>query len=194
MDYSKFFKSIVLVMSTMVLVGCGSSGTSGVYLKTSTETEAISSDSFDTETGAVTEDTTISVGDDKDTETKIEVSEGTQFTDENGDVVTKAPTAKVEVEKKQDESTTELDFSVDGKKVIPTEPITVSVQAPEGAKAGDEVEIEVPEGIKPANMQKLILVIVNADGTVSINIMPYVFRNHTVIAIIVKIKKDDSTN
>ena len=102
MNYSKFFKSIVLVMSTMVLVGCGSSGTSGVYLKTSTETEAISSDSFDTETGAVTEDTTISVADDKDTETKIEVSEGTKFTDENSNVVTKAPTLKVEtIEKEQ---------------------------------------------------------------------------------------------
>ena len=132
MDYSKFFKSIVLVMSIVVLVGCGSSATSGV--KTSIDTEVISPDAFDTKTGAVTEDTTISVGDDKDTETKIEVSEGTQFTDENGDVVTKAPTAKVEVEKKKDESTTELDFSVDGKKVIPTEPITVSVQAPKEQK------------------------------------------------------------
>jgi len=80
------------------------------------------------------------------------------------------------------------------KKVIPTQPIVVSLPAPTGAKPGDSVQLEVPDGVTANKMevsQKLITVIVKADGTVDITVFPDVLRNLLVIVIIIA---DQSTN
>lgn len=183
-------KKFIVLLATVVAIGLfsgciGDSSSSGV-VKTDGSSE-MNSTSFDETTGAVTKATEIKVG---NTNTSMNISEGTVLQDEDGNPITKAPTLKVNNEKDSKEAKTTLDFNVDGKKVIPTEPVVVSVPAPAGAKAGDRVQIEVPDDGSITN--KLIFVIVKADGTIDIRLFPKAFRKKIVIVVV--IIKDKSTN
>ena len=180
---------IASVLAIGLFVGCtGDAGSSTKPAVVKTEaTQAIDATAFDTSTGAVTEETEIKAG---DTGASMAISEGTVLQDIDGNPITKAPTTEVKVEKSETEAKTTLNFEVDGKKVIPTEPVVMSVPAPAGSKAGDTVQIEVDDGIE--STQKLIFVIVKADGTVDVRIFPKAFKK--AIVIVVKVKTDTSTN
>jgi hypothetical protein len=202
MEYSKIFKLMILTVGLLSLAGCGSSSSSPSEVK-SDVTKEISTDSFETTTGVITKETIIVVGESKDTETTIKISEGTQFVDsESGEVITEVPRVHVTTTKSSQESLTTIIFETsDGKKVIPSEPITVSVPAPAGAKPGDRVQIKVPDdgGIKAAKInQKLIIAIVKSDGTIEIVIDPDQFKGQVIIIIIFEEEKkpnlDESTN
>jgi len=144
--------------------------------------------SFDVSTGAVTEDVKI---ESSKTGTTMEIASGTVFQDAEGNAITEAPKAEVVVEKSTSEAKTVIDFTTaDGTKVIPTESVVISVPAPEGAKAGDTVQIEVPDD--GSIQSKLIFVVVKADGTVDVRVFPSAFRK--TIVIVVKTKTDNSTN
>jgi len=195
MKYSNFFKLIILAIGLLSFIGCGSSSSSSPSVTESEVTKEISRDSFDNTTGVITDETTMTMGESKETATTINISEGTQFiSSKSGEVVNDIPSVKVTTTKKSKESSTTIGFeTADGKKVIPTEPITASIPAPAGAKTGDRVQIEVPNGIKAAKMsQKLITVTVKLDGTIEIVIDPDQFKNQFVIRIIVEL--DEATN
>jgi hypothetical protein len=111
------------------------------------------------------------------------------FKDDDTEVTT-APTTKTEVKQSTEKATTTINFEAEGRKVIPSNPVIVSVPAPAGSKAGDTVQIEVPDD--GSITQKLIFVIVKADGTVDVTILPKAFEK--TIIIVVKVKVDNSTN
>ena len=185
-------KTMKLAMASLLaiglFVGCvGEVGTDKPAVIKTSGTEAIDSTAFDTTTGGVTKDTDIKAG---DTGTTMSIPAGTVLQDIDDNPITKAPTLEVKAEKSETKAKTTLNFEVDGKKVIPTEPVVFSVPAPTGSKAGDEVQIEVDDGIE--STQKLIFVIVKADGTVDIRIFPRAFKK--AIVIVVKVKTDTSTN
>jgi len=185
-------KKMRLVIASLLavgfFVGCtGDAGTSTPAVVTINATQAVDETAFDAGTGAITKETTIKAG---DTGTKMVLSEGTVFKDASGKRVTKAPVAEVIVKKSETKATTTINFEVDGKKVTPTESVVISVPAPKGAKAGDRVQIEVPDD--GSITKKLIIVIVKPDGTVDIRVFPKAFEK--TIVIIVEIRKDTSTN
>jgi len=184
-------KTMKLAMASLLAIGLflGCSGDANSSSSASVvKTESIKTLAFDATTGTVTENE-IKAG---DTGTTMVISEGTVLNDIDGNPIKKAPTLGVEAEKSETEAKTTIDFKVDGKKIIPTESVVFSVPAPAGSKAGDTVQIEVDDGIE--STQKLILVIVKADGTVDIRIFPRVFRRKGLIVIVVKVKTDTSTN
>jgi len=186
-------KTMKLAMASLLaiglFVGCtGDAGSSSTPSVVKTEaTQAIDSTAFDTATGAVTTETAIEAG---TTGTTMSIPAGTVLQDIDGNPITKAPTLEVKAEKSETEAKTTLNFEVDGKKVIPTESVVFSVPAPAGSKAGDTVQIEVPDD--GSITQKLIFVLVKADGTVDIRIFPAAFKK--AIVIVVKVKTDTSTN
>jgi len=180
---------IASLMAVGFFVGCSGDAdtTTPAVVKTEVTTPPIDATAFSADTGAVTKDITIKAG---NTGTKLALTSGTVFQDASGNVITKAPVADVVVKKSATKATTTIKFEVDGKKVIPTESVVISVPAPKGAKAGDTVQIEVPDD--GSITQKLIFVVVNADGTVNVRVFPKAFEK--TIVIIVEIKKDSSTN
>jgi len=185
----KTTKLIMTVLMAMgLLVGCGNT----VSTSNETTTEAVQvldPNAFDATTGAVTADTEIVAG---ETGTTIAIAEGTVFQDSEGNPVTQAPSAAVTVTESNTEATTNIEFKVDGETVIPSEPVTLSIPAPNGAQPGDEVQVEVPDGVSVAKVQqKLIFVVVGADGTINITVLPEVFQGHLVIVVVLP---DASTN
>ena len=186
-------KTMRLVIASLLaiglFVGCtGDADSSSTPAVVKTEAvQVMDATAFDATTGGVTKETPIKAG---DTGTTMTLSEGTVLQDIDGNPITKAPTAEVKVEKSETEAKTTLNFEVDGKKVIPTEPIVVSIPAPAGAKAGDTVQIEVPDD--GSITEKLIFVVVNKDGTVNVRIFPKAFKK--AIVLVVKVKVDNSTN
>jgi hypothetical protein len=187
-------KTMKLVVASLIavgfFVGCnGDAGTSTPAVVKTEATQAIDATAFDATTGAVTKETEIEAG---NTGAAMAIPAGTVLQDIDGNPITKAPTLEVVAEKSETAATTTLNFEVDGKKVIPTESVVMSVPAPAGAKAGDTVQIEVDDGIEAT--QKLIFVIVKADGTVDVRIFPRAFKKTIVIVVKVKAKVDNSTN
>lgn len=186
-------KTMKLVIASLIavgfFVGCnGDAGSSSTPDVVTTEAKTvIDATAFDTATGAVTKETPIEAG---NTGSTMTIPAGTVLQDIEGNPITKAPTLEVVAEKSTTEAKTTLNFELDGKKVIPTESVVISVPAPAGAKPGDIVQIEVPND--GSITQKLIFVLVKADGTVDVRIFPAAFKK--TIVIIVKVKTDTSTN
>ena len=183
----KNITKLLLASAIALFIGCDGEVSSTPTVVKTNAVQTLDTTKFNAGTGAVTEDVEIVAG--NGTDTTMKISDGTVFRDENNNTITKAPEAKVAVEKTATEAKTTIDFTSDGKKVIPTESVVISVPAPTGAKPGDEVQIEVGDDKITA---KLIYVTVKADGTVDIRVFPSVFGNK--IVIVVKKKVDSSTN
>jgi len=184
----------IIISISFFIVGCGGgSGCSLTEEPVVVDSEIqIDNNFFDENTSTVVKDIVL---EDNKTDTAIELSEGTVFVDEDDNPIEEAPIVKVKVETKETDTTTELQMvSSDGEKVIPTEPVAVSIPAPEGAEPGDTVRVEVPDDAEVIDkIEKLILVVVGKDGKINILIQPEVFRQQTVIVIIVE-APDKSTN
>jgi len=181
--------AIASLLAIGLFVGCDGDATSSTTpaVVTTQATQAIDAAAFDATTGAVTTETPIEAG---TTGTTMTIPAGTVLQDIDGNPITKAPSLEVKAEKSETEASTTINFEVDGKKVIPTESVVFSVPAPAGSKAGDTVQIEVPDD--GSITQKLIFVVVKADGTVDIRVFPKAFEKE--IVIVVKVKVDNSTN
>jgi len=178
--------AMVSLLAILLFVGCvGDVGYSVVKTEATIELNA---SEFDLATGTVTKDIEIKAG---NTGTTMSIPAETVLHDIDGEPITTVPTLEVKVEKSVRKSKTTFNFETESKKVIPTESVVFSVVAPTGAKVGEEVQIEVDDGIE--STQKLILVIVKADGTVDIRIFPRVFKRGLIV-IVVKLKIDISTN
>ena len=181
MRYNKFFK--LLVIGTMFfLAGCGSSGKTPTTI-VAEATIPISTENLDG--GVVTKETTVPVKADDGTKlATVTLAPGTEFQDENGNPITETPNLAVKAQKST-KSKAEINFTTkDGKKIIPTEPVNVAIAAPAGAKPGDKVKIDVPDGVN-AGTEKLTIFIVGNDGFIHVIIVPQVFKNNDVIILIV---------
>jgi len=186
MNYYKMFKLFILTMNILFFVGCGGGSSNKVIKEVSSN--------IDTTTGAISEDIVVEIGDNSDKQTSIKIPEGTEFIDIESNKTINVPNIKATLVKDLNRGSSTISFEYNGKKVIPTQPIVVSLPAPTGAKPGDSVQLEVPDGVTANKMevsQKLITVIVKADGTVDITVFPDVLRNLLVIVIIIA---DQSTN
>jgi len=193
MNYLKFFKTTFLVASALLFIGCLGDNTSSSPIK-SEVTEILPTNSIDSTTGAISEDITISIGEDKVTQTKINLSEGTQFINQaSKDTISETPSIKVSVSNDFKESSTELSFTTsDNEKITPTEPIRVSVPAPRGALPGEIVGVEMPNSISNSKrLEKVIFITVKADGTVDVVINEDLFQG--LLIIIVRVE-NRSTN
>jgi len=193
MNYLNFLKMTFLVAGAFLLTGCLGENTSDSPVK-SEVTETLPINSMDRTTGAISEDITISIGEDKVTQTKINLSEGTQFINQaSKDTVSETPSIKVSVSNDFKESSTELSFSTsDNEKITPTEPIRVSLPAPMGALTGERVAVEIANSISTAKrLEKVIFITVKADGTVDVVINEDLFQG--LLIIIIRIE-DRSTN
>lgn len=172
------------------LAGCSWDSDGALKSKVVKTESTVTLNEFDVATGAVTKDTELSS---KETGTSMTLSEGTVLKDEDGNPITKAPRLKVNVAESERDAKTTLDFSVDGKRVIPTEPVMISLPAPAGAKPGDSVEMEVPDDGSIDNVSsKMMVFIVDAKGKINIRLFPNAFKH--IIVIVVKLKQDNSTN
>jgi len=177
---------VSLVTVVIFMVGCGGSSSA---TPTASSTQAEVSNPIPTaniESGEVSTDTVIPVKakDGKTELATVTLVAGTKFTNSTtNETITETPKLVVKAEKST-EARTEVSFILDdGTKVIPTEPVKISIPAPAGAKAGDKVEIDVADGIT-ADTSKLTLFMVGNDGRISLFIAPRVFRGANVYVVI----------
>ena len=189
----QLFKLISIMLIAMGLIGCGSNSNT---TKKSETSAPIPSQSFNQTTGSVIDETTLSAGDSKSTETTVVIPASTTFVTDDNEPVAKAPVLNTKTEESKVEASTKISFQVDGKNVRPTEPIKISIPAPKGAKPGDTVQVDIPDSAKAAKseitkrLSKVISLTVSADGTVSIMVN---FTSSTTITITVTLL-DKSTN
>jgi hypothetical protein len=191
MKNNKWLKLIAIIISASFFIGCG--GGSSQYTKTTeaSGSKTIDTTTFDENTGAVIKDTTLDIN---STQTTVTIPEGTVFTDNESNPITQPPVVKVKVAKNRVNTKAELQvISTNGEKIIPTEPVKVSVPVPNGVKPGDTVKVEVPSSSKNGNIEKLILIVVDKDGKVSVMVAPDIFKDRTVILIVVE-APEASTN
>ncbi len=201
---------VSILFVVLLINGCGSSSTT-VESKPSLNEENIlsvtnSSTVLDEESfvGGVAENEVVipiaSTGEKKEEVAVITIPAGTQFTNESGDVIEKAPVLQVTQressntsENSQESKTTnvvkgEIKFTDEaGNKIIPTEPVAITMVAPMGSKPGDEVRVEVPDGVdKASGQQKLTLFIVDKNGNIRVIVAPHVFESLDVVVIIIE--------
>lgn len=182
------FVSIVTV--AMFMVGCGSS--SATPTVTAEVSEAIPTANING--GVVTAPTVLDVNSTDGTKlAEVTLETGTGFTNpETNETITETP--KVAVKASQSTTArTEVSFTLaDGTKVIPTEPVRIALTAPAGAKEGDKVTIDVPDGVT-AGTKKLTVFIVGKNGLINVIVAPQVFKNADVYVIVFVVKLEPTT-
>jgi len=196
---------LTIVTISILTVGCkGTARTSlaeeqepsAITNPSSSGTKTTSVSNSQIEGGIITSPVTISVatkGNESESELKLEA--GTKFKDADGNVLEKVfPKFELGQATGNSNATESVQTKINltdaqGNKIIPTEAVTLKVKAPGNAKPGDEVRISVPEGVsKSTKQEKLLILIVGADGTVSLTLLPDVFKNNTVVVIIIEKK------
>nr|MCH9740008.1 hypothetical protein [Campylobacterota bacterium] len=199
---------VLLFLTIFLISGCGSSSSTAdetLSLNenniTSSVTEVKTLDEEEFSDGVVQHDIEIPVESNDVVVSIINVSEGTQFLDSDGEVVTEAP--KLVMLQRQSSSTTttteestttniaknEFSFvTEEGEKLVPTEPVTIAMAAPAGAKPGEKVRVEMPDdGVEKAEGQeKLTFFIVDANGNINVVVFPQAFETLDVVVIIIE--------
>jgi hypothetical protein len=153
--------------------------------------------------GVVIENVTIATQTDNDVDTvATTISEGTEFVDDKEETITTPPTVAIAQQESSEDVVKEGEVTTksvvktelklvdkDGNKMIPSKPVEIVMKAPSGTKPGDEIRVDIPTGTttnKEAVSEKLVFVVVGADGNVYVKIVPQIFRNLTVIVIIIE--------
>lgn len=193
MNYLNIFKTTLLTAGVLLFLGCLGDSTSSTPIK-SELTETLPIDAMDSTTGAISENITIDVGEGKLTQTSINLSEGTQFINQKSkEVITEQPNVKVLVTNDVSESSTEISFTTStSEKVVPTEPVKVSVVAPKGALPGERVNVTIPNSVNNSKrLEKVIFITIKADGTIDVVIAPDLFEG--LLVVIVR-RENRSTN
>lgn len=223
MNKKLFSRMLFVTIFSLLVLGCGDSSSNppateateperlndNVVIADQTQTETQTID--DTKIGAdgvLTEEVEVKVSTvDNTAQSIVTIPQGNAFEDENGTIQTNV-TPKIEVIQKKGKETTNtnVEYSVEteikitdveGKKIIPTEPVIVKIKAPANAKPGDEVRLSIPEGAEKADGQeKLVVFIVDQNGFLTIRVFPQVFRNFTVVLIVLvkDVPLDQATN
>lgn len=192
----QFIKTLFSIVTLAIfMVGCGSS--SATPTKTAQASEEIPAAEMSggvvSSTNGVS--TTIPVrSTDGTTLASVTLDTGTGFTDaKTGKTVTETPKVVVNAEQSTT-SKTEVSFVLaDGSKVIPTQNVKIALTAPAGAKEGDKVTIDVPDGVTAGNTNKLTVFIVGKNGLINVIIAPRVFKNADVYVIVFAIKLAPTT-
>ena len=193
MNYLNLFKTTLLTAGVLLFIGCLGDSTSSTPIK-SELIEILPIDAMDSATGAISENITIDVGEGKLTQTSINLSEGTQFVNQKSkEVITEQPNVKVLVTNDVSESSTEISFTTStSEKVVPTEPVKVSVVAPKGALPGERVRVTIPNSVNNSKrLEKVIFITIKADGTIDVVIAPDLFEG--LLVVIVR-RENRSTN
>lgn len=77
----------------------------------------------------------------------------------------------------------------EGNKIVPTEPIEISIAAPTGLTPGDEVEVAIFEEDnqeKTLINQKLTIEVVDANGNIRTIVYPYIFMGRDIVVVVVR--------
>ncbi len=173
-------RNILVNILILVFIGCGSSSNTNSNDNGVVSSEYKLVNSEISEDGTVKKDIEVDLAD----KTKLKLPEGTKLTNEDGDYVSTSPIVKLF---KYDSGKIELKFEDEnGNKLVPTEPVEVSIKAPDGAKAGDKVKLDVPSAEdKQKRQNKLTLYIVDANGYLNVLIFPDIFKKFNVVAFVV---------
>jgi len=202
------FKILAIFIALFFIAGCGDGSScdlssnsranqnSDNLTKTVDKNVSIPQDSFSS--GKVTKETVIPIKNDKNEEVvNAIIPEETEFQDINGTKITEPP--KIEVIQEENSNTVQTKLNIideKGNKVIPTKPINLKVKAPSGTKAGDEVQVVIPDGaqiIEKMNAEKIVYPTVGKDGFIKIKIEPIVFKKVNIIKIAISKKKKPTT-
>jgi hypothetical protein len=207
-------KFIIASLVLLLIIGCGSSSNPSIETRPSlnennivatANTEARISEDRISDNGAIKEDIPIvAQSEDGKVAVKTVISEGTTFQNTKGETLTTPPTISIVQKESIDKVVTEgknttknvvkseIKLTDDnGDKIIPTKPVKVNIKAPSGSKPGDKVRVDIPDGAtvskrNEANLEKIIVVTVGADGYVNVTILPEIFKNLTVIVIVIE--------
>jgi len=169
-------RTIFVSLIMFIFIGCGSNSSDGVV-----STKYKLSESEFSDDGTIKRDLKVDLSD----KMSLKVPEGTKLTDENGNVVTTPPVIELA---QSDSGEAKIKFSDEnGNKLIPTEPVEMSIKAPDGAKAGDKVKLDIPEAEDSSakRLNKLTLYIVDENGFINVVILPNVFKRMDVVAVVV---------
>jgi len=171
---NKFFKSLLLTSTILLLmVGCGSVyNNSEAVTKVAETTEELDTATF-TE-GVIAQETIIPVKTTSgETLSSITLAENTQFEDENGQAVTEAPTLAIKASQAATSSLTIGFEDSAGNQLKPTKDVKIEMLAPIGAKDGDKIEINIPDGTGKLTKQEKLTIVVVRNGrivfTISVN-------------------------
>ena len=188
---------LLLITISILIIGCGSSSTENlsepIELSQTNQSQTVIKE-IQTNAGVTSQETTINV-DSKDgiATSELTIPAGTAFLDASGQQLESVtPQISLTQDKKDTKekliAQTKLKFTdKNGNKIIPTEPFDIKVKAPNGAKPGEEVKVSIPtDATKVPTHEKLVIFIVDANGFISIRLFPNVFKNSTVILIIIE--------
>jgi len=207
-------KNIIAIFAILFLFsGCGGRSSSSVEQRPSlnedniinSASEEVALEPTQFSEGIVTEDIVVEV-EDKDNTVVAQsvIPESTQFVNSNGDEVDTPPVVSIALKESVEEevddgkkivkSVVQTNLQIlndDGDKLIPSEPINVKVKAPEGTKAGDKVKVYIPDDATVStkmtlSQEKLVIVTVGADGYVNVIIIPQIFKDETVVVILIE--------
>jgi len=184
----------ILLLSSLLL-GCHSNEDCSCSSSTviADLNESISETNF--QQGLIIKETTIEVKtEDKELLTTVTMEEDTQFEDTNGVAVTKAPRLVVNTTQEEDITKSVMKFNnATGEEVVtPTKPFKVGMKAPTGAKPGDRVKVEIPNG-NSTQIQKIIIRVVDKNGFVFFEITIN-DRKNSVVVITITLLGNGATN
>ena len=197
MSKQKSKNLFLLIVASTLIIGCGSTSkknTSEPVELTPTNQAQTTTKEIPTNAGVTSQETTIEVESKDETATsELTIPAGTAFLDASGQQLESVtPQISLTQDKKDTKekllAQTKLKFTdKNGNKIIPTEPFDIKVKAPSGAKPGEEVKVSIPtDATKVPTHEKLVIFIVDANGFISIRLFPNVFKNSTVILIIIE--------
>jgi hypothetical protein len=209
--YNFKIKTLITLFAIFLIIGCGgSSGSSNIekrpqlnennIVSIATQEMELTENQFSD--GVVIENVIITAQTDGIDTVTATISEETEFVNDKGEAITAPPVVALVQQESTEEIVKEGKVTTknvvkaelklvdkDGNKIIPSKPMEIVMKAPSGTKPGDKVRVEIPDGAtasKKTVQEKLIIVVVGADGNIHITILPEVFKKLTVIVIIVE--------
>jgi len=209
--YNFKIKTLITLFAIFLIIGCGGSSSSSNIEKrpqlnenniVSIATQEMELTENQFSDGVVIENVIITAQTDGVDAVTATISEETEFVNDKGEAITAPPVVALVQQESTEEIVKEGKVTTknvvkaelklvdkDGNKMIPSKPVEIVMKAPSGTKPGDEIRVDIPTGTttnKEAVSEKLVFVVVGADGNVYVKIVPQIFRNLTVIVIIIE--------
>jgi len=188
-------KSVFFAILAFVFIGCGGSNSIQNQVNGIISSEYNIGEANITKEGKIKDDIEVKLlSEDKKSVLVVKVPKDTKLIDENGDIV-KNPKIRL-IKKDSGENQVKIEDE-NGNKVIPTKPLEVKIKAPEDAKEGDSVKVDIPETQKEKEsnyFNKVKSFIVGKKGFIPIKISPAIFKKFDIITIKVIGKEKKSDN
>jgi len=189
-------KSVFFAILAFVFIGCGGSNTNYNNINNGIiSSEYNIGEANITKEGKIKKDIEVNLlSKDKKPILVLKVPKDTKLVDKNGEIA-KNPKIKLT---KRDSGENQIKIEDEnGNKVIPTKPVEVKIKAPEEAKEGDSVEVDIPETQKEKKsnyFNKIKSFKVGKKGFISIELSPGIFKKFDIITIKVIGKEKKSNN